>query len=300
MPKDVTVSKLSKLQKRVLVYARQHMLAKEQKIEPCEYVILCFRAPPWLNEVLTKTLVKIFETRDHFGPLAEGRTAREDLDRYTWFFEEMVFAEGAIRQAAIAAGVKDRHHLTDLFRYAVPAMVRFMGEYVVHPWPDYDGGWLFKIGLKNEHGSAAEIRKDLVSLCGEDEINKTGLKIYDSPTYPINCSIPEMLRDLFGFPLREDGRIYALAFDPQAIGPSHYNSAQASLRRTCDRLAARGLIWEAAGQSHGLHRDFYERSSIGLTEAGVPVADALLQADAVKARTDLGLPHEPEGCQPCQ
>ncbi len=98
-----------------------------------------------------------------------------------------------------------------------------------------------------------------MDICGdEDELNKTGLRIITDDYYPINCTVPEMLRDLFAFPLREGGHIDALAFDVQAIGKARYNSAQASLRRACDRLAARGLIWQQAGQSYGLHWALYE------------------------------------------
>jgi hypothetical protein len=86
-----------------------------------------------------------------------------------------------------------------------------------------------------------------------------------------------MLRDVYGFPVCEGGHIDAMAFSPTEIGESRYRSAQASLRRACDRLASRDLIQRYAGQSHDATEiSFYERSRIGLTEAGVAVADNLI------------------------
>ncbi len=148
MHKDVTVSKLSKLQKRMLIYARQQMLAKAQKIEPREHVVLCFDAPPWLNDALTATLGTIFTTRDgYFGPLAAGRAAKERCHRYTWFFEEVAFAETAIWEAAQAAGEVSKCRLTELYLYAVPVWIPFAVEHLVAPWPGYDSRWFFKICL---------------------------------------------------------------------------------------------------------------------------------------------------------
>ena len=86
-----------------------------------------------------------------------------------------------------------------------------------------------------------------------------------------------MLRDLFGFELAKGGHVAALAFDVQAIGKARYNNAQASLRRACARLYARRLIGTQRGQSHGLHWTIYERSGIGLTEAGVAAAAAAIE-----------------------
>ena len=62
----------------------------------------------------------------------------------------------------------------------------------------------------------------------------------------------------------------------QAIGKARYNNAQASLRRACDRLYKRELVTPQRGQSHGLHWALFERTGIGLTEAGVAAADALI------------------------
>jgi hypothetical protein len=64
----------------------------------------------------------------------------------------------------------------------------------------------------------------------------------------------------------------ALAFDPETIGRKKYNSANAALRRACDRLWRRELIimrhatqrlvfWFGAGD--------YERTAIGLTQGRV-------------------------------
>src|SRR3954467_2465557 len=47
--KNIAVSKLSSLQKRVLIYTREAMPAKGQVITAAETVIVCVRAPVWLN-----------------------------------------------------------------------------------------------------------------------------------------------------------------------------------------------------------------------------------------------------------
>jgi hypothetical protein len=109
---------------------------------------------------------------------------------------------------------------------------------------------------------------------------------------PINCTVPELLRDLFGFPMRDGGHISALAFSVQEIGRARYNSAQASLRRACARLDARELIKISAGQRHTLNPSFYDRTGVQLTEAGITVADALIDAENQAARANLALSNE--------
>jgi hypothetical protein len=118
--------------------------------------------------------------------------------------------------------------------------------------------------------------------------NLPGVWAYDDGGGPANCTIAEMLRDLFGFPVV--GPIDALAFSVDEIGAQRYNTAQASLRRACTRLQTRGLIDIWFGQRQTLsifHADAYTRSRISLIESGVAVADALIRNADQAAR---GLP----------
>jgi hypothetical protein len=88
--------------------------------------------------------------------------------------------------------------------------------------------------------------------------------------------------------MQEGGYIDGLAFSPDEIGRSRYNSAQAALRRACSRLYARKLIATRAGQSQNtLFLHVYDRSGIGLTERGITVAEKLLQAENKAASVDL-------------
>lgn len=281
MHKDVTVSKLSRLQKQILLYARQQMLAKGQVIEPRNDVTVNIPAPPWLNDVLTKTLSKIFKVRrDHFGVLRHED--KLDVHDWVWFFEEIAFVTEAIKSAAKEAGYwrKLDLDLRLLYEWALPVGMAFglsIHQTTFHPWPYYHGGWYFRIDIQNM--TADKIMEDLISWEGEEAVKATGLWLDTEPHCPINCTVPEMLRDLFGFKVR--GHIDALAFSPGDVGIARYNSAQASLRRACTRLKTRGLIWERAGQRSGLQVGFFNRSGIGLTEQGVAVADCLggLNAD---------------------
>jgi hypothetical protein len=117
MQKDITVIKLSQLQKQILVYARRAMLAKGQKIEPRNDVTVCLPAPPWLDKVLTNTLSNIFEVRRrHFGTLRHMDKLK--THDWAWFFEEIQFFQEAILKAAKEAGQEvDLVHfkLTNLF-----------------------------------------------------------------------------------------------------------------------------------------------------------------------------------------
>ncbi len=205
MHKDVTVSKLSRLQRQILVYARRAMVAKGQKIEPRDDVTVCIPAPPWLNDVLTKTLRRIFDVRTGFGPLGEIGNNREDCHPWVWFFEEIRFAEKVIRDAAKQACVNQHEvNLGLLYRLVVPQVMlvgRGVGcNYVIHPWPyHYGRGWFFQIDIKNQ--TPEEIMREFISNVGEDRVKQTGLWLDAEPYYPINCTIPELLRDLFGFPV---------------------------------------------------------------------------------------------------
>jgi hypothetical protein len=164
-------------------------------------------------------------------------------------------------------------------------MLLLAGGYVgkfkwsIAPWPHYDNGWFFVIEIENQ--TADQVMQEFISMIGEKEVKKTGLWLDAKPHYPINCSIPELLRDLFGFPV--SGPIDGLAFSPEQIGKARYNSAQAALRRACARLGARKLVREQAGQRTGLNVGFYNRTAIGLTEKGVAVADALIANELSQA-----------------
>jgi hypothetical protein len=286
MVKDVTVTKLSRLQKQILIYARRAMLAKGQKIEPRNDVTVCIPAPPWLDKVLNETLSKIFEVRHRrLGTLRH--TDKLKIHDWIWFFEEIQFFQEAISKAAKEAGQKvDLVHfkLTNLFEFVAP-MLLLAGGYVgkfkwsFSPWPHYDNGWFFVIEI--EGLTPVQIMDEFVSSIGEKEVKKTGLWLNANPQYPVNCTIPELLRDLFGFPV--SGTIDGLAFSPEQIGQPRYNSAQAALRRACTRLRARKLIWQRAGQVTGLYLSFYERSGIGLTEKGIAVADTLIAEETKQA-----------------
>jgi hypothetical protein len=70
--KDIAVSKLSQLQKRILVYARRAMLAKRQAITKNTDATINFPAPPWLAKALTEGMTAIFKARKYFG-LGENR-----------------------------------------------------------------------------------------------------------------------------------------------------------------------------------------------------------------------------------
>ena len=123
----------------------------------------------------------------------------------------------------------------------------------------------------------------------DDFPDVVGVWLYDDGEVPVNCTIPELLRDLFGFSVQEGGHISALAFAVEEIGASRYNSGQASLRRACERLKTRRLINTRSGQFGGsvsiFSHDVYRRTGIGLTEAGVAAADMLMQAPLAPKKT---------------
>jgi hypothetical protein len=305
MSKDLTVSKLSKLQKQILVYARRQMLAKGQKIEPRGHVDVRIPAPTWLAEALTTALKKVFFTRKTQGALEDGNYSHYQVHRWVFFFEEISFVEDSVRKAAKEADVESKDlRLTQLFIVAMPfgivaAMAASKMKCAYRPWPSYSStmGWHFHINVTNK--TAAEIHHLFTSKIGHPDLG--GITLDDSPVIPENCTVPEMLRDLLGLPLREPqpnhdsyskrqgGDIGALAFSPHEIGGSRYNTAQASLRRACTRLRQRRLIVGWSGQSHTLVWNTYNRSAIGLTEAGLGVADALITQMDQTAQADVGV-----------
>jgi hypothetical protein len=275
--KDITVSKLSRLQKQILVHARKAMIAKGQEIERGSSITFCIPAPEWLGKTLTTSLTEIFRSRKIFN-----LGGQDLLDCHPWlrFFEEIAFLERNIKDAAKEAGTNADLRATELYRYGgwnVPFRIKYRDkEFAFHPWPYIDrAGWHFKFDI--EGITAAEAKESIKSLVGE----KSGMWVQDGVSEPINCTIPELLRDLFDFPVCNGGHIDALAFSQEAVGKARYNTAQATLRRACSRLAARKLIWERAGQNGAsLFQSYYSRSGIGLTETGVNVADKLIAASA--------------------
>jgi hypothetical protein len=283
MHKDITVTKLSRLQKQILVYARRAMLAKDQKIEPREHLMMNIPAPQWLSDVLTKTMNRIFEFRKkRFGALGEKGIKREDCHPWLWFFEEMRFTEQAIKDAAKQARYPQEVELTKLYEVALsPTLLMALhlahgrsklGGLLYHAWPYYDRGWYFKLELKGTDGALT--RSNLLDSGVIKEQDLSQVWFDTEPHYPINCTIPELLRDLFGFPV--SGPIDGLAFSPEQIGKARYISAQAASRRACTRLAARGLVRQRAGQTTGFIFGLYDRSGIGLTEQGVSIANILI------------------------
>jgi hypothetical protein len=279
MTKDITVSKLSQLQKRVLIHARQQMLAKGQKIEAPTEVTICMRAPPWLDKALGEAMRGIAKARQGYV-LNPGPDAIFLTGLHPWMrpFAEMTVLCEQIEEAAEQAGVKDRIDLAALHALAFPPgferrlRTAFPGRIKHHPWPYIDAvGWYFKIKIT---GLSCDQAKAELLMDGPP-----GVWAYDDGGGGPNCTISELLRDLFGFPVQEGGHIEALAFSVDAIGASRYSAAQASLRRACARLQARGLvnIWSGQWQSSSVfHSDAYGRTRIGLTEAGAAAADALV------------------------
>jgi hypothetical protein len=297
MNKDLAVSKLSRLQKQILIYARRQMLAKDQVIEPCDAATISIPAPQWLAKALTTALEKIFFTRKTHGPLEEDGFASYQVHPWMFFFEEIAFMEETIRQAAKEAGRRTRNiELTRLYETALDPFADLIlaTSYKIqyHPWPVYRDGWWFEIKIPNTTGEELKTFLD-----GRDAAK--GLQVDGDPLIPKNCSVPEMLRDLFDFPVQKGGHIDALAFDHTEIGEARYNRAQASLRRACSRLHDRKLLVVFLGQTVTLVHNTYGRTSIGLTEAGITIADALIETADARAKADLGLASiapQPEHC----
>ena len=97
--KDVTVSKLSALQKQVLVHARKAMLAKGQTIDPPTEVTICMRAPPWLSRALSDGLAAITKARKGYVLSDEdfGHVCLSALHPWMRPFAEMTFLSQRIR-----------------------------------------------------------------------------------------------------------------------------------------------------------------------------------------------------------
>jgi hypothetical protein len=274
MTNHVTVSKLSKLQKQILIYARQQMLTKQQEIKAATGVTLCMRAPSWLDKALSEAMRAITKARRGYMLGRKDGVQFFLTALHPWMrpFAEMTFLRSQIEKAAKEAGVESKIDLTALYQLPFDKLEsKFWGlaGRLYHPWPYIDdNGWHFKMTI--EGASIDKVQPLIEGL--------SGVWAYDDAGGPANCTIPELLRDLFGFPVQ--GHIDALAFSIEEIGAQRYNTAQASLRRACTRLQTRGLIsiWYGQRQTLSIFQlDVYTRSRIGLTETGVAVADGLLK-----------------------
>jgi hypothetical protein len=130
MTKDVTVSKLSKLQKRVLIHARQQMLMKQQEIKAPTEVTICMRAPSWLDKALSEAMRDITKARRGYV-LEPGPDARYLGALHPWMrpFAEMTFLREQINKAAQEARVEDQIVLTALHALACPLelLIRLVG-----------------------------------------------------------------------------------------------------------------------------------------------------------------------------
>jgi hypothetical protein len=278
--KSITVptSGLSKLQKRILIYAHQRMVDKGQTLEPDmpddeggTWIWLV--APDWLTKAVIESTNAVFEGRKRGIRDGEIITGHPTVQ----FLEELRYVEKAVATAAQKVSVSLRH----LWRLAAEASdwldIRLFGSLCgFDPTLALRNGklcFLLKLNLSVDD-ARQRLRSDIdagtVTLSADDERS------------PLNCTIPEMLRDLYGFPVSNGGHLDALAFDPDAIGRQKYNAANAALRRACDRLWKRRLIVmrRVADQSHWFSTTYYERTAIGLTKAGL---DAVTGAAGVES-----------------
>jgi hypothetical protein len=271
--------RLSVLQKRILTYARKAMLDKQQTIDNSE-IILEIPAPGWLSDALVKAMNGVFQGRKYFRREADNEESNVELgmSRFTTFFDEVSYVEETIQNAAKEAGIEKKSvRLTQLYEWCAPAGLTFLvisadATLVYYPWPYCDGrGWYFKLKLRDSKIAKSDIPEELKSICGDGWENTIRLALN---SYPINCTIPELLRDLYKFPV--NGHVDGIAFDPDLIGRHRYNVAQAGLRRACSRLWDRRLIVMRSGRSDSLDSHIYIRSGIGLTDDGVTVADGLI------------------------
>jgi hypothetical protein len=183
MTKDVAVSKLSKLQKQVLVYARRQMLTKGQTIKEPTQVTVCLPAPDWLGKALNQAMSAILEARKYY---LLGEIEVYKFHPWIRFFEEMRFLRQTIGDAAREAGEKTTHvdplALYELANPFVFTMLRAAQPIAVHPWPYFDRGWYFMIDVKGM--TAEQLTEKLEWLC--DEKNRAGLWVTTNKTYPVN------------------------------------------------------------------------------------------------------------------
>jgi hypothetical protein len=198
MHQNITVSKLSGLQKQILVYARRVMIEKKQIIaDDNNRCSLCLAAPQWLDEALTKALQQVF-----FGRKCRARDGEQIQAAHPWieFFDEVAYVERSLRDAAKAAG-KDRDiRLTELCKSAdryFEFILCTQGESKsYHPWPyHYGRGWYFMIDVELPASELAE-RMSIASFQLERGHSPTKLPDtvwLEGKSYDINCTIPARL-----------------------------------------------------------------------------------------------------------
>src|SRR5689334_20538528 len=84
-------NRLSSLQKRILVYARKAMIAKEQTIDNSA-IIFELPAPKWLSGALVKAMEGVFRGRK-WGFREKGNEDSKTYDLHQWinFFDEVAY-----------------------------------------------------------------------------------------------------------------------------------------------------------------------------------------------------------------
>jgi hypothetical protein len=160
---DVTVSKLSRLQKRILVYAYKAMRAKGQKIKQPTDATINIPAPRWLSDALTKALAEVFKSRKYYQL---GDLDLIDLHPWLRFFAEVWHVEKTLSAAAKEAG-EDRRRppkLTGLFQFADPTwgvLASTLETMTVEVLPNMDRrGWFFSLYVKGSRDELVQKVKD--------------------------------------------------------------------------------------------------------------------------------------------
>jgi hypothetical protein len=129
------------------------------------------------------------------------------MSRVTQFFDEIAYVEQVIREAAKDASAKLRpSSLARLYECVDGAsfFFRFLsldGAFTIryHSWPYWDaGGWFFQLKLENSKLPKSEFPERLKSMLRND-CKQVKLA---SDHFPVNCTIPELLHDLYGFPVK--------------------------------------------------------------------------------------------------
>jgi hypothetical protein len=281
MTKDITVasSGLSALQKRVLAYARQRTLDQaipHGPVQADDGVTVCRAAPDWLDTAMRTSIEKVLHARrTHIldGEFTHG-------SQFSNFFAEVLYVVSAIETAAKEAGQDGKG--IDILRLdklsgdngarllLLPVLLTKGVSSIHYVTPVWEGGrTFFRMLIKGS--TEAEVTHSLSHIPNNDTWVEPS-----PPQWPIVCTIPEMLRDLYGFPVRDGGDIDALAFDTAAIGQQKYNAVNAALRRACHRMHHRGLIAIRSRRPWWSDQFTpYRRSGIGLTDEGITVAESL-------------------------
>jgi hypothetical protein len=298
MRKNVTdpVSSLGTLQKRILVYARQRMLAQEQNFEPeeCEdeHLLRAYMAAPkWLAKAIAAAVEKAsLHRKRHVNDAGEILGG----DPIYCFFTELSLVTKTIEHAARAAGVIEPINPDRLYKllpqYREGGLGQFeqmLGGFVYDPRPYADDGGRLVFGL----GYAIEQEKHLRGVLKKFVADGTAwIARIDDKVGVRNCTVPEMLRDLYQFPVSSRGHIDRQAFNREVVGRERYNRANAALRRACLRLGERGLVvqWKGKDRTRWSRSGGYQRSAIGLTEQGAEIADWLIAEHRRKRKRRAG------------